>query len=749
MPPVRGSTLHGENNRGERCELQSRQLSETDCRQSKHSGIAFQPVQIELLPRKEQGARYGEREEESQEGQEEGLPRVTDSREIFMDLDLNCSPPSPEPAVQEDLNRLMLLQHHTFRHQVKDLHGLYWAHNNLTDVPPFWKQSDGVLYAAHRPPHPSHMVNFDDSGVFSRYRQGKYGFQHDHYGVVGNNLDVKGPIRGQPDPPIAQGMRSAYRCVIDLEKPATLDDDVEIVSSQHFINYASCNGVFPDNSHCVPLESSPVVGDLCRDHSTPYASYGSSGSSDTSYSHSPVRTKTSVSGRMLFDLNVAQENDFNIFPGPSKAPCSLLASSATRNTGGCCNNSNKTFHQGSESSIGSSKGSSVTVGTAISFPDGGREVMAAGLFCDSQSSMPFSAQTSKYNALLKGNMHHQQTLDKNSGLDAEGCMEIPQISSVTCNGENNSSSGIYKLGDNQAANLTGQVPVAGHREPQEDIITVISDSEMEVFDLNVAVESIDLPSKAAGDCRGKRVNDNGSDENSSGHYFTQNQGQPNVSLVECLTSTSHHLTKADEDVQSPASEIAINRSVLIPKTPQGRDSACPRLRSSSNRVLIQLETVCIHQAELGEDERSVAKAAETLVSIFAANSAYATDSHGSNSQTDARDGNHEPLISLDSFEKNVLSLEELKDDGESIPVRPPDKDGPSCGIRLKRGRGLRDFQREILPGLVTLARHEICDDLHSIGYEIRKTRSRSGSGDQGTPPTRTRLPRRCSTAWNR
>jgi hypothetical protein len=104
---------------------------------------------------------------------------------------------------------------------------------------------------------------------------------------------------------------------------------------------------------------------------------------------------------------------------------------------------------------------------------------------------------------------------------------------------------------------------------------------------------------------------------------------------------------------------------------------------------------------------------------------------------------------LNSFEESILSLEEMKDDGESVPARAPDKDGPSCGIKLKRGRGLRDFQREILPGLVSLARHEICDDLHSIGYEIRKTRSRRSPGDEGSPPTRIRLPRRCSTAWNR
>jgi Plant protein of unknown function (DUF863) len=45
-------------------------------------------------------------------------------------------------------------------------------------------------------------------------------------------------------------------------------------------------------------------------------------------------------------------------------------------------------------------------------------------------------------------------------------------------------------------------------------------------------------------------------------------------------------------------------------------------------------------------------------------------------------------------------------------------------INLRRGRGLRDFQRDVLPGMISLSRHEICEDLQLIGYEVRKSRSR-------------------------
>jgi hypothetical protein len=154
----------------------------------------------------------------------------------------------------------------------------------------------------------------------------------------------------------------------------------------------------------------------------------------------------------------------------------------------------------------------------------------------------------------------------------------------------------------------------------------------------------------------------------------------------------------------------------------------------------------MHQAGTEEEEKVAATAAETLVSIFTNNSAWITDSRCSNNQTDDREASDEPQVSLDSFEEGVMNLEQMRDDGDSIPVRAPDKDGPSCGIKLKRGRGMRDFQREILPGLVSLARHEICDDLHAIGYELRKTRRRN-PGDKYAMSTRSRLPRRCSNAW--
>ncbi|KAL6847703.1 hypothetical protein ACP4OV_022491 [Aristida adscensionis] len=659
-----------------------------------------------------------------------------------MDLDLNCSPPSPEPAAQDDLRRSMLCQEHAFRDQ--DLHRLYWTRKNLTDVPPFWKQSDGLL-RAHHPPHHSHMVDLDDKGnpgIFSHcYELGKEARRYSDVST-GEILDFKGSVKRKPENCSAKG-RSNYCCVIDLEKPATLDDDdVEIISHPGFFGYASQNGGSSDKSQCSRLESSPVFAQLHRKQNVPHISSGSTGSSDTPESHSPVKAKKPGSGRMFIDLNVVQD-EFNICTDPSEVLCSFLASSTTGHSGNVSNNSSKTFHKGSESSIGSSKGSSITAVTNISAPVNSREAIAAGLFRDFQSHQPFRVEASKYRALLRGNTQHQLALDKISGSDSRECMV-----SVSTNRGNNSSLGLPKLRDNQTAKLMEKPAVFVHREPQEETITVISDGEVEDIDLNVAIEGIELTSEVSNNSR-EPLSNEGSEEHSR-NYLVQNGCRQNISPAECPPVRNHHMAEIEDgkNIHSPDYGAAIARSILIPETPQGRDYACPRLRPSNNGATTPLGTLSNHQVELGEDDRSATTAAETLLSIFANNSARMTDSHGSNSETDNHDGSHEPQPSMNSFEESILNLEEMKDDGESTPVRPPDKEGPSCGIKLKRGRGMRNFQREILPGLISLARHEIYDDLHAIGYELRKTRSRRTTGDQCPAATRARLPRRCSAAWN-
>jgi hypothetical protein len=67
------------------------------------------------------------------------------------------------------------------------------------------------------------------------------------YELGAENLGGEGSSRRKPDHGGGQG-RSGYRPMIDLERPATSedDDDVEIISSARFSDYTNRKGGFLD-----------------------------------------------------------------------------------------------------------------------------------------------------------------------------------------------------------------------------------------------------------------------------------------------------------------------------------------------------------------------------------------------------------------------------------------------------------------------------------------------------------------------
>ncbi|KAI3730725.1 hypothetical protein L1987_61900 [Smallanthus sonchifolius] len=87
---------------------------------------------------------------------------------------------------------------------------------------------------------------------------------------------------------------------------------------------------------------------------------------------------------------------------------------------------------------------------------------------------------------------------------------------------------------------------------------------------------------------------------------------------------------------------------------------------------------------------------------------------------------------LDEYEELILQQELTKEeDYMPKPLAPdfqePDEVGPSSGPtrprrgQARRGRPRRDFQRDILPGLVSLSRHEVTEDLQIFGGLMRAT----------------------------
>ena len=108
----------------------------------------------------------------------------------------------------------------------------------------------------------------------------------------------------------------------------------------------------------------------------------------------------------------------------------------------------------------------------------------------------------------------------------------------------------------------------------------------------------------------------------------------------------------------------------------------------------------------------------------------------------------QPQYSSDSFENMTLDLPEVRSEEHLTPTTQIEGDAAetTTGVnKLRRGRGrvVRDFQKDILLGMVSLSRHEICEDMHSIGYELRKNGSRKVGGGNWFVPVRSRRSRCC------
>ncbi|KAJ8774607.1 hypothetical protein K2173_017053 [Erythroxylum novogranatense] len=107
----------------------------------------------------------------------------------------------------------------------------------------------------------------------------------------------------------------------------------------------------------------------------------------------------------------------------------------------------------------------------------------------------------------------------------------------------------------------------------------------------------------------------------------------------------------------------------------------------------------------------------------------------------AKDGgdNERCPEAIDSFESMILNLiETKKEDYMPRPLVPENLNLEETGItplptrtrkgQARRGRQRRDFQRDILPGLTSLSRHEVTEDLQTFGGLMRATGHQWHSG---------------------
>uniref|UniRef100_A0A9I9CLN9 Uncharacterized protein n=1 Tax=Cucumis melo TaxID=3656 RepID=A0A9I9CLN9_CUCME len=159
------------------------------------------------------------------------------------------------------------------------------------------------------------------------------------------------------------------------------------------------------------------------------------------------------------------------------------------------------------------------------------------------------------------------------------------------------------------------------------------------------------------------------------------------------------------------------------------------------------------ESEHGEESSKMRvllqNAVETLICMSLNDSAFDHDCITKTESSEmVKDQVDQPQHSCDSFELLVLNQTENKEDDEfsissSQLSEVTDMENMNFGVKLRRGRRLKDFRREILPGLSCLSRHEICEDINIMetvlrSREYRKNRAKIQDGQKVCSPTKSK-----------
>ncbi|XP_057994218.1 uncharacterized protein LOC110631785 [Hevea brasiliensis] len=160
---------------------------------------------------------------------------------------------------------------------------------------------------------------------------------------------------------------------------------------------------------------------------------------------------------------------------------------------------------------------------------------------------------------------------------------------------------------------------------------------------------------------------------------------------------------------------------------------------------------CKKKEESAQVDVFIQQAAKLLIHISSEHSACNQDSCTRVGSKVMEDGKRErPQCSFDSFELINLNLTESYVDDNSVSSKPfevNDMELKDLGSKLRRGRRMKDFQREILPSLASLSRHEILEDINIMegvlrSREYRKFRAKMAvHGENCSAPVRSRRSR--------
>ncbi|KAI3687598.1 hypothetical protein L1987_81298 [Smallanthus sonchifolius] len=157
------------------------------------------------------------------------------------------------------------------------------------------------------------------------------------------------------------------------------------------------------------------------------------------------------------------------------------------------------------------------------------------------------------------------------------------------------------------------------------------------------------------------------------------------------------------------------------------------------------EEKVINISEASKQDYATEKAALSLITI--SKQQTLTTNQDSGNRKENKKTTITRSLSIDSYESLVLKLEESSIEEDSVTSKAyeiNELDQKENGIKLKRGRRLKDFQKDILPTLSSLSKHEIWEDIKLLEGVIRSreykrlNKAKTGKGENSSTPVKSK-----------
>ncbi|KAH6771182.1 hypothetical protein C2S52_015985 [Perilla frutescens var. hirtella] len=191
----------------------------------------------------------------------------------------------------------------------------------------------------------------------------------------------------------------------------------------------------------------------------------------------------------------------------------------------------------------------------------------------------------------------------------------------------------------------------------------------------------------------------------------------------------------NEDASRPSNENAAGAIVSLLSSENKTDSPQDEVLRTAAEAIVAISSFCpkIHLDESNIELLEASLEESFMWFVNAVSSCPNELKSASCSELTVKDGCSPKDLSeeMDDFEAMTLQIQETKEeDYMPTPFVPEVQKAEDAGVstltrprrgQSRRGRQRRDFQRDILPGLSSLSRHEVTEDIQTFGGLMRAT----------------------------